>query len=757
MSLLSFWCHQFGLWWTHQQTEVRRQGPARIKTKNLHKENDRKMTGNIKKASSESRRIKQRNPQKRKLDNFFNTALRRHNSYKQQEVDSSFYEPMKKKSKPARHGRQTYKKEIAEMLSKKSEADKKEKPMLSSEDHEKLKQQLGQRRKFFKGQPRFWIREHGLKAILELSVEDRVPLFVGDVQHLVLFALLGNKIHQEHNRWCHLERHGLVSQVVVVLLEGVGAGDLVKPLKKLKDQDDSKQTEKNISTVFPHAVELVNPETYNRSLADDFCLVPLSAKMCRSMLLTFGNKQAELKSKVFRAAFPVSIAPKKAKEEEKSSPEGDAKESSGESEEEEEVDDKKKKASPKKEHVEPPQPMLHPADKFSRLELLLSPSQMIEEGYAVPIGQMAYKYQHYVYTKDHYAEVTPLSPMFGLDCEMCMTTARKNELTRISIVDENHHPVYETLVMPHNRIINYLTQYSGITPQMMRGVKTTLQDVHNDIRRILPPDAILMFHPYVIDSSVVFNVWGQRKRKTKLKTLVSMFLGEKIQQDDVAGHDSIEDSIASLKLYRDGTVINYIIAALEFGDAVLGFDVEKAQENQPEEEEKKQEKEEEGEAEEYKQLPMELPQPEVIKIMEASSLFKLVARRKKVGLFAMPDVIKQYSKYLSGHHEMAGTKFELRAGSHGFEVENNYKAIKRLLKEGPMFDLAVTHLKVNIDCEKQRARAINSCLKVAESVQQNGMVIIVAGGRPKSETDGRPDHRPACFVHLNLQAPPNPE
>lgn len=58
-----------------------------------------------------------------------------------------------------------------------------------------------------------------------------------------------------------------------------------------------------------------------------------------------------------------------------------------------------------------------------------------------------------------------------------------------------------------------------------------------------------MFHPYVIDSSVVFNIWGQRKKKTKLKTLTEMFLGEKIQQG-TDGHDSIEDSIAALKLVQ---------------------------------------------------------------------------------------------------------------------------------------------------------------------------------------------------------------
>lgn len=53
-------------------------------------------------------------------------------------------------------------------------------------------------------------------------------------------------------------------------------------------------------------------------------------------------------------------------------------------------------------------------------------------------------------TKDEYAEVTPLSPMWGLDCEMCRTTV-ESELTRISIVDENKQVSLDLNVYPNNR------------------------------------------------------------------------------------------------------------------------------------------------------------------------------------------------------------------------------------------------------------------------------------------------------------------
>ena len=47
------------------------------------------------------------------------------------------------------------------------------------------------------------------------------------------------------------------------------------------------------------------------------------------------------------------------------------------------------------------------------------------------------RYGSYILTKDVYEEATSTSPMFGLDCEMCLTTSNILELTRISIVDED--------------------------------------------------------------------------------------------------------------------------------------------------------------------------------------------------------------------------------------------------------------------------------------------------------------------------------
>lgn len=58
-----------------------------------------------------------------------------------------------------------------------------------------------------------------------------------------------------------------------------------------------------------------------------------------------------------------------------------------------------------------------------------------------------------------------------------------------------------------------------------------------------------LMHPYVIDTSVIFNLTGDRNRKSKLQLLAKHFLQEEIQVNK-AGHSSIEDSTACLKLTK---------------------------------------------------------------------------------------------------------------------------------------------------------------------------------------------------------------
>lgn len=52
----------------------------------------------------------------------------------------------------------------------------------------------------------------------------------------------------------------------------------------------------------------------------------------------------------------------------------------------------------------------------------------------------------------------------------------------------------DTYVKPVNKIIDYVTCFSGVTEESLRGVSVRLSHVQDAFRRILPPDAILCAH-----------------------------------------------------------------------------------------------------------------------------------------------------------------------------------------------------------------------------------------------------------------------
>eukprot|EP00211_Chloroparvula_japonica_P005057 CAMPEP_0119119880 /NCGR_PEP_ID=MMETSP1310-20130426/1181_1 /TAXON_ID=464262 /ORGANISM="Genus nov. species nov., Strain RCC2339" /LENGTH=826 /DNA_ID=CAMNT_0007109339 /DNA_START=48 /DNA_END=2525 /DNA_ORIENTATION=- len=165
--------------------------------------------------------------------------------------------------------------------------------------------------------------------------------------------------------------------------------------------------------------------------------------------------------------------------------------------------------------------------------------------------------------------------LFAIDCEMCMTNAGL-ELTRVSVVNDRFELVYDTFVCPDNPITDYLTEYSGVTEELLYGVETKLSDVQNGLIKLLEVDnailvghslendmkALRIYHPFFLDTSVLY-VREQtseakssaklplserpRIRKHSLKHLARTYLRCKIQENS-DGHCSTEDAQAALAL-----------------------------------------------------------------------------------------------------------------------------------------------------------------------------------------------------------------
>ncbi|XP_063828173.1 RNA exonuclease 5 [Ostrinia nubilalis] len=515
---------------------------------------------------------------------------------------------------------------------------------------------------------KFRFKTTGESASLLTPSNERIPLMLTDVQHLLLHSLLGNLNLSQPPRWYVLEKCNQISQTTCLILEGISIQHWEKNNNELE----------NTKKRFNNVVEILTPSIYNGSLVQELALVPLSETDKEGIILKYGSMNLALEARkdlmvMMKAVFPIG-------------------------------DNVNKNISEDVEMV----------DAFPRTQLILSAWQLIEENYPLPLkGKLKNAYSDYVMSKDEYLPVTSNSPMFGLDCEMCLTNAG-SELTRVSIVNEKHETIYESFVKPYNDITDYLTRYSGITKSILNDVTKRLEDVQKEIKDILPPDAILvgqslnidlhalkMMHPYIIDTSLIFNFTGERTRKPKLKTLAREFLKVDIQSGN-NGHCSVEDSLASLKLVQ-----LKLSKSLEYGDAVH------------------------TNRQGYKENIIK----KISKTPElALSIFNHMIEQRKTSLVVgCDDITGDYHSYLTQAKESVIS--QLKKGkpkkvklSTVDSVEDVVSTLVDAIKE---YNFAMAHLKleVNSDTETDQMQKVDKWIEtIWSSIPENAMYVVVFGG-----------------------------
>ncbi|XP_076244024.1 RNA exonuclease 5 [Calliopsis andreniformis] len=579
------------------------------------------------------------------------------------------------------------------------------KPRLNEDDYKKLKQQLRERKKKLKQLPRFRLKGVGENASLTINSksENRIPIFLSDVQHLLLYSLHGHYSPYMPTRWCQLEKYNKVTHTVVLIVEGLSLYHFMAYESMFS----------HITTHLEHRVEVVTPAAYGGSVIEDLAAVPMTGVQSDRLIKQYGSLEAALQStgdviKLLRTVFPVQHS-----------------------------------AAINNESIKQ-EPELPTTDKFPRTQLLLSLCQMVEENYPVPLrGELAKKYGNYVMTKDAYIEANAKSPMFGLDCEMCRTTSGELELTRISLVDEGMNIIYDSLVKPENPITDYLTRFSGITKEMLDNVTTTLSDVQQTLRKLLPADAILvgqslnfdlhtlrMMHPYIIDTSVIFNITGDRYRKTKLQTLAREFLGERIQESK-AGHCSTEDSKASLKLTQ-----LKLANSVDYGDAVLlgRCDMEVL-------------KMETEKRKDYKTLKAEMRR-------YATSIFKHVTKRQKTAaVVGNEEIMNEYSKYLIPSINIMDDKnFSKDDQLRLVVADNDKQAVIRTSQIAMEHAFTLCHVrieeeKLKTDQIEKTFRIVNKWVhKLWKNMAVNGLACVVFAGENNAANG-------ACFLNLKREVP----
>eukprot|EP00088_Acartia_fossae_P015009 TRINITY_DN1811_c0_g1_i13.p1 TRINITY_DN1811_c0_g1~~TRINITY_DN1811_c0_g1_i13.p1 ORF type:complete len:671 (-),score=163.23 TRINITY_DN1811_c0_g1_i13:344-2356(-) len=411
------------------------------------------------------------------------------------------------------------------------------------EDYAAVKEKYREHKRQNMSFPSFRLKTAGEEALLTRPKEARVPLFISDLQALLTFCLVGDEAPYHPHRWCCLPKWNRLTNVVCLVIEGVGTTQMEQFLSKPQWKESNLQF-----------LEVVSPRSYGSTIVDELALVPTSKRKLDLLVKKHGSLEAALqhldsKGSV-KALFPTAPPSPPPPSTSSTASDGDGKS----------------------------EPQKQPKDENSlKLRLLLSAKQMLIEGYPLPInGVSDAEIRDFVYTKDVYKEVHENSELFSVDCEMCITSAG-SELTKICVVNEQMEVVYKSLVKPYNPISNYLTRFSGVTASDLEDVETRLEDVQEALRKLLPRDCILvgqslnfdlkalrMMHPYVIDTAVIFNITGDRRRKTKLSTLTNIFLERDIQVSGPEGHCPEEDARAALELtllklkegYHFGDVIN---------------------------------------------------------------------------------------------------------------------------------------------------------------------------------------------------------
>lgn len=516
----------------------------------------------------------------------------------------------------------------------------------------------------------FRLKVKGEQASLSTTANERVPLTLTDIQYLMLHSLLGNINLTESPRWYVLDKCCGIKQTTCFILEGISVKHWEKYCTEFEYSKD----------IFNNFVEVVTPSIYNGSLVKELAIVPLSEVDKESLIHKYGSLNLAIEARkdllvMMKAVFPI--------------------------EDQLDEDDIYKLK-------------FNSQDEFTRIQLILSAWQLIEENFPLPLkGKLSEAYSDYKLTKDVYAPVTATSPMFGIDCEMCLTN-EGSELTRISIVNEKHETVYDTLVKPYNKIIDYVTRFSGITKSLLENVTKRLEDVQNDLRSLLPADAILvgqslnsdlhalqMMHPYIIDTSLVYNFTGERVRKPKLQTLAREFLDEKIQMGN-KGHCSTEDAVTALKLVQ-----LKLSKSLDFGDAVH---------------------------------TNRLNRPKIVKVKPphlALSIFDHMLEKKKSSLIVgCDDITGDYHDYLTLTKESMSA--QLKKGNPKriklITVDAANEAISTLKDSIDDFNFSMVHLKLNISEKKELEdiKLVDTWIKnIWDCLASNSLCVVVFGGIDK--------------------------
>ncbi|KAJ3768868.1 hypothetical protein FB446DRAFT_750066 [Lentinula raphanica] len=205
-------------------------------------------------------------------------------------------------------------------------------------------------------------------------------------------------------------------------------------------------------------------------------------------------------------------------------------------------------------------------------EYMLTIDQMVQNGYPVPSylqgGSKREEGEGWVETPMEEGEGEKKGrKAYGIDCEMVLTEDGKKSLARVCMVDyETGVVAYDTLVKSDQKVVDYLTRWSGITEEKLSNATTTFAEAQAAILSLLSSQSLTpilighslesdlkslkISHPFCIDTSLLYAHPRGRSFKPGLAWLTKKWCGREIQTEG-GGHDPEEDARAAIELVRE--------------------------------------------------------------------------------------------------------------------------------------------------------------------------------------------------------------
>ncbi|KAJ6237184.1 hypothetical protein M0813_26738 [Anaeramoeba flamelloides] len=261
--------------------------------------------------------------------------------------------------------------------------------------------------------------------------------------------------------------------------------------------------------------------------------------------------------------------------------------------------------------------------KISPLSLCLTKTELSDNEYPGYLNGLNNDTKDYITLKSienskyfpNYKGLVPHHLLYvSIDCEMVETTIGM-ELVRISVASSDTTVIYDKLVLPSSRIVDYKTEYSGINKERLVGVKMTLKKVQKEIQKLIPKESIIIGHSLendlraiklkhdkVIDTSIIYDHSQGYPLKPSLKWLAKKYLNEIIQtqfrptnkeSDDQKENKKENDQVKEIVVENSTIKESEEVVVPEKKKMKIEVDDQKTEKKKKKQKEKKSEKDEE--------------------------------------------------------------------------------------------------------------------------------------------------------------------